>query len=93
MLWLAVVFPYIMTLGSPRWQATLSGAGNLAIGLSSSAIALGGGYVATALDFPSLFLISAGVTAAGVLLFWTYFRGPRGEPEPEGVGAQNGVGS
>ena len=83
MMWLCVVFPYAMSLVPARWQGTMSGAGSLATGLSSSAIALAGGYIATALGFPSLFLISAGLTAAGALLFWAYFRGPRGEPAPQ----------
>jgi hypothetical protein len=41
-------------------------------------MALGGGYIITALGFPSLFLTGAGLTAAGALAFWSYFRVPRG---------------
>ena len=47
--------------------------------MSWSAISLGGGYIVTALDYPSLFLTGASVTAAGALLFGICFRVPRGE--------------
>jgi MFS family permease len=71
------------------WRAVTSGAVSTAMGLSSSATALGGGYIIAALGFRSLFLLCAVLTAAGALLFWAYFREPRGElvhatglPEP-----------
>jgi predicted MFS family arabinose efflux permease len=64
---------------SPIWWAAMSGATTMAAGLSWSAVAFGGGYVITALGYRSLFLIGAGLTAAGALLFWAYFRVPRGE--------------
>ena len=57
----------------------MSGAVNMAFGLSFSAMALGGGYLIGALGYRSLFLTGAGLTAAGALLFWAYFRVPRGE--------------
>jgi MFS family permease len=80
MMWMSAIQPYVMTLVSPQWQATVSGATNLAMGVGSSVVAFAGGYIAAALGFPTLFLIGTGVTGAGVLLFWAYFRGPRGEP-------------
>jgi MFS family permease len=70
---------YRMELVSPGWRAVLNGASNMALGLSMSAISLGGGYILTALGYPSLFLTGASVTAAGALFFWVYFRVPRGE--------------
>jgi predicted MFS family arabinose efflux permease len=82
LMWLCAVFPYIMTFTSQRWQSTMSGAGSLATGLSSSATALSGGFIAAALGFRVLFRMAAGITLLGVLLFWLYFRGPRGEPAP-----------
>ena len=85
-----VAYPYFMELASPRWQATMSGAGNLAVGSSFSAMALGGGFIVTALGYRSLFLVAAAVTTAGALLFWAYFRVPRGElargSAPDGSG-------
>jgi hypothetical protein len=32
-----------------------------------------------ALGYRSIFLMGAGITAIGALLFWAYFRVPRGE--------------
>jgi MFS family permease len=63
----------------PNWRSTMSGALMMGAGLSSSAMGLGGGYLITALGYSGLFLIGAGLTVAGALLFWAYFRVPRGE--------------
>lgn len=60
-------------------RATMSGATTMAAGLSWSATALGGGYVIASLGYQSLFLLGAGFTLTGGLLFWVYFRIPRGE--------------
>lgn len=70
---------YHMEIVAPRWRATTSGATTMAFGLSWSAMALGGGYIITALGYRSLFLIGTGLTAAGALLFWVYFHMPRGD--------------
>ena len=82
---------YHQEIVAPGWRPTASGAVNMALGLSFSAMALGGGYLIGALGYRSLFLTGAGVTAAGALLFWAYFRVPRGElargPAPEEMGA------
>jgi predicted MFS family arabinose efflux permease len=61
------------------WRAVTSGAVSTAMGLSSSAIAFGGGYVIGAVGYRGLFLLCAALTAAGALLFWAHFRVPRGE--------------
>ena len=63
----------------PGWRTAIAGATAMAMGLGWSATALGGGYVIAALGYRSLFLMGAGLTVAGVLLFWAYFRVPRGE--------------
>ena len=52
----------------------VSGAGLLGLGLSSSIVSFGGGYIIAAFGFPALFLTSATVTAAGALLLWAYLR-------------------
>ena len=57
----------------------MSGTVLMSDGLSVAAMALGGGYIISDYGFPTLFLIGAGATAAGALLFWAYFRVPRGE--------------
>lgn len=64
---------------SPGWRAAMSGAMMTGAGLSSSAMAFGGGYLISALGYSGLFLTGAGLTVAGALLFWAYFRVPRGE--------------
>jgi predicted MFS family arabinose efflux permease len=64
---------------SARWRAAMSGATSMAVGLSFSIVSLCGGFIITSLGYSSLFLAGAGITAAGVLLFWAYFRVPRGE--------------
>jgi MFS family permease len=65
---------------SSGWRAAMSGATFMAVGLSFAAMAFSGGYIITALGYRSLFLIGAGLTAVGALLFWAYFlRVPRGE--------------
>jgi MFS family permease len=78
---------YHQEIVAPGWRATASGAVMMAVGLSYSAMALAGGYLIGALGYRSLFLTGAGLTAAGALLFWAYFRVPRGElargPAPE----------
>jgi MFS family permease len=71
---------YMMEMMTPGWRSAMSGAAVMAVGLSYSAISLGGGYIITALGYRTLFLTGAGLTAAGALLFWAYFlRVPRGE--------------
>jgi predicted MFS family arabinose efflux permease len=61
----------------PEWRATMSGAMAMAMGLSRSAMAFGGGYLITSFGFSSLFLMGAGLTVAGAGLFWGYTWLPR----------------
>ena len=63
----------------PGWRAVMSGAAAMALGLGSSTVAFGGGYIIAALGYRSLFLIGAGLMTSAALLFWAYFRVPRGE--------------
>jgi predicted MFS family arabinose efflux permease len=65
---------------SPRWQALMNGATNMALGLSMAAMAIGGGYIASGAGYGVLFLVGAAGTAAGAGLFWTRFRGGRTAP-------------
>jgi len=64
-------------LVSPEWRATMSGAMAMAMGLSRSTMAFGGGYLITTFGFSSLFLVGAGLTVAGAILFWGYTWLPR----------------
>jgi MFS family permease len=62
-----------------RWRTVASGARSMAMGVSSSAMAYGGGYIIGTVGYRSLFLIAAVLTALGSLVFWATFRVPRGE--------------
>jgi MFS family permease len=55
------------------WRAATSGATSMAAGLGFSVMSFGGGYIITALGYPSLFLAGTALTAAGGLIFWSYF--------------------
>jgi len=63
----------------PRWRAAMAGASNMAWGLSTSMMSIGGGYVIATWGYRSLFLMGACLTTLGALLFWAIFRVPRGE--------------
>ncbi|GIV78407.1 MFS transporter [Litorilinea aerophila] len=65
---------FTMELVPPQWRATLSGAGEMAGGLSFAAMALVGGYVIAHYGYPPLFLLSAGLAFLGTVTFWRYFR-------------------
>ena len=60
---------YTMEAVSPARRGTMSGAGEMASGLSFSAMALGGGYIIEAFGYRSLFLTGASLTAIGTLSF------------------------
>lgn len=62
-----------------RWRPLMSGAANMASGLSFAAASLGGGYLIPMLGYRSLSLASMGSMLLGTLIFWGYFRTPRGE--------------
>ncbi len=66
-------------LVAPRWQASMASAFMMGAGLSLAAFSLLGGYIIVAQGYRTLFLLSVGLIAAATLLFWVYFRTPRGE--------------
>jgi MFS family permease len=70
---------YHQEIVTPGWRAAMSGSTTMASALSWAAMAFGGGYLITALGYRRLFLTGAGITTAGVLLFWATFGVPRGE--------------
>ena len=65
---------YTMEVVSPARRGTMSGAGEMASGLSFSAMALGGGYIIEALGYRSLFLTGAILTVVGTLSFLIHLR-------------------
>jgi MFS family permease len=74
-----IIRVYSQELVSPAWRSAMSGALMMGAGLSASAIASGGGYLIAAVGYSGLFLIGAGLTVVGALVFWACFRVPRGE--------------
>ena len=64
---------------SPGWRPAASGAGIMAQGLSFMLVGLGGGRAITAFGYRTFFLLVAVPPVAGALLYWAYFRVPRGE--------------
>ena len=70
---------YQMELVPEDWRPTMSGAGGMLLGVSWAAVSLGGGFIIAKWGYPSLFLTAAALTTLGTLLFWAFFRRPRGE--------------
>ncbi|MCE7981940.1 MAG: MFS transporter [Caldilinea sp. CFX5] len=58
---------------APRWRTTIAGAQSLAFGASIAAMAFGGGYLIGTVGYRILFLVAAGLTLVGALLFFVYF--------------------
>ena len=61
------------------WRGLTSGVVSMSMGLGFTSMSLGGGYLIPALEFSGLYLLAALITAVSALLFWLYFRVPRGE--------------
>ena len=66
-------------LVAPRWRTAMASSFMLGAGLAYSAMSLAGGFVIVAVGYRLLFLIASGLIATGAVLFWAYFRVPRGE--------------
>jgi predicted MFS family arabinose efflux permease len=66
-------------LVAPRWRATMASAFMTGAALAFAVVALIGGYAIVALGYLALFLVAAGLMAAGGAIFWFWFRVPRGE--------------
>jgi predicted MFS family arabinose efflux permease len=64
---------YQMELVPPLWRSIMSGAVSMALGLSWTALAFGGGYLIAALGYRELFLLAGALTTAGTLLFGVLF--------------------
>jgi predicted MFS family arabinose efflux permease len=70
---------YSMELVSPEQRGAMSGAGEMAAGISFAMMAFGGGYLISQFGYPPLFLTGAGLSALGTLILWTYLRRPKQE--------------
>ena len=65
-------------VAQPR-QGAMAAATTMSIGISWALMSVGGGYAITLFGYRPLFLAGALSSALGALLFWGYFRTPRGE--------------
>ena len=70
------------------WRGTTSGIISMAMGVGFTSMALGGGYLIPIIGFQGLYFIAAGLVTASGLLFWLYFRVPRGEYAVDGYAQQ-----
>jgi MFS family permease len=64
---------------TPEWRPVMAGYNSMAWGAGTSALVFGGGYVVAAYGYSSLFSIGMIMAAASALIFFYYFRTPRGE--------------
>jgi predicted MFS family arabinose efflux permease len=65
---------YQMELVRPRWRSIMAGTSSTALGLSWTALALGGGYLVASLGYRTLFLLAGALTLGGTVLFGIAFR-------------------
>ena len=65
------------------WRPAMAGVTALSAGSSEFTMSLLGGYTIASLGFTRLFETGAVMTGFGALLFWLYFRHPRGERHSE----------
>ena len=56
----------------------MAGYNSMSWGVGTSALIFGGGFIAAAYGYRSLFSIGMVMAAASALLFFAYFRTPRG---------------
>ena len=63
----------------PEWRPIMAGYNSMSWGVGTSALIFGGGYIAAAYGYRSLFSIGIVMAVASALLFFAYFRKPRGE--------------
>lgn len=68
---------YTQELVAAEWRTTMAGAMAMATGMSRSTMSLAGGYLVSAFGFSSLFLVGAGLTALGAVLFACHLWLPR----------------
>lgn len=72
---------FIMAMIKPEQRSFMSGLSEMTAGLSFAAMALVGGYIIVNQGYQTLFLVGAGATLFGTLLFWAYFRTTQPNPQ------------
>ena len=68
-----------MEIVPANWRGVTSGMVAMSMGIGYTSMAFAGGYLIPAVGFSGLYLLAAGLVALGALVFWLYFRVPRGE--------------
>jgi MFS family permease len=72
--WLPALQAYQMEIVDRDWRSLAYGVASMAMGLGFGTTSLAGGYVIAAWGYRSVFLMGAGVAAAGAALMWTALR-------------------
>ncbi len=72
-------------LVAPRWQATMASAFMMGPGISYTLMSLIGGFAIVSVGYRAVFFVSALLVFAAGLLFWYWFRVPRGEMARQSV--------
>lgn len=75
----AVTNVIYMEIVKADWRSLTSGVTSAAMGVGFASMTLGGGYIIEWFGYQSLFFIGAVSVGISALLFWGYFRTPRGE--------------
>ena len=60
-------------------RTVTSGVVSMAMGMGFMSISFAGGYLIPALGFPGFYVLSTAITVVSAVIFWLYFRIPRGE--------------
>jgi MFS family permease len=68
---------YSQELVATEWRTTMAGAMAMATGMSRSTMSFAGGYLVSAFGFSSLFMVGAGLTVLGAVIFACHFWIPR----------------
>lgn len=72
---------YMMDLIPTRYRSVMAGASETSAGLSFAVMALAGGYLIASQGYQNLFLLGAGETVLGTLIFWGYLRTRKGSEQ------------
>jgi predicted MFS family arabinose efflux permease len=76
----------------PQWHTAISSALSMAVGISIATVALGGGYVIVGNGYTVLFALGALLALVATLIFGTYFRKSRRQPQLPLATAEAGLG-
>ncbi|CAN5804416.1 hypothetical protein BH10CHL1_BH10CHL1_48360 [soil metagenome] len=75
--WMTALQVYQMEMVERHWRALAYGIVSMAMGFTFATVSLGGGYMATAWGYRSLFLLGVGTSIVGAALMWGMQRQPK----------------